>query len=79
MCTRGSGCGGVSGRQRSPLGPCERDGQGAAEVGGARKTGGGSPLRSIAGATSEAVGGELGPLVVVEVKGVESLANGAAV
>ena len=27
---------------------------------------------------SEAVGGELGPLVVVEVEGVESLADGAA-
>jgi hypothetical protein len=62
---------------------CERDGQGG---GGASETARGSRdgsphsaalLRSIA-APSEAVGGELGPLVVVEAEGVESLADEAS-
>ena len=69
--------GGVGGRHRS-LGPCERDRQG----------GGGRRRRAVVGRRlsaaqhlppSEAVGGELGPLVVVEVEGVESLADGAAI
>jgi hypothetical protein len=54
------------------LGPCERDGQG----------GGGRRRRAVVGwrlsaaqhrPPSAAVGGELGPLVVVEAEGVESL------
>ena len=62
------------------LGPCERDGQG----------GGGRRRRAVVGwrlsaaqhrPPSAAVGGELGPLVVVELEaeGVESLADGAAI
>ena len=60
------------------FGPCERDGQG----------GGGRRRRAVVGRRlsaaqhrppSEAVGGELGPLVVVEAEGVESLADGAAI
>ena len=69
--------GGVGGRHRSLM-PCERDGQG----------GGGRRQRAVVGRRlpavqyrppGEAIGGELGPLVVVAVKKIESLVDRAAI
>ena len=66
------------GRQRRPLGPCVRDGQGGGGRG--RRAVGGRRLPAVQHRSpSEAVGGELGPLLVVEVEGVESLDDGAAI
>ena len=69
--------GGVGGRQHSPLGPCERDGQGG---GGRRRRAEGRRRLSAAQhrPPGEAVGSELGPLGVVEAEGVESFADAGA-
>jgi len=69
--------GSVGGRQHSPLGPCERDGQGG---GGRRRRAEGRRRLSAAQhrPPGEAVGGELGPLGVVEAEGVESFADAGA-